>query len=125
MGTSIHSSSRDSTSNIMENTDIMIYILFNRVLTECACKLLDLPLTDLCDEDRITRSRNTAAALSGTLSLFTKPGQSIAALIGHFFLAGGHKPEKILQLMYGAPIFLGVIQCLFWSQYNLHKVYSL
>ena len=109
---------------------LMIYILFNRVLTEGVCKLLDLPLADLCDEDRITRGRNTSAALSGTLNLFTKPGQSMAALAGHFFLGTGGKnsiidADRVLEIMYGAPIFLGVIQCLFWSQYNLHKVYSL
>lgn len=104
---------------------LMIYILFNRVLTEGVCKLLDLPLADLCDEDRVTRGRNTSAALSGTISLFSKPGQSIAALLGHFFLGGNHSPDRVLELMYGTPIFLGVVQCLFWSQYNLHKVYSL
>lgn len=97
------------------------YIIFNRVLTEGVCKLLSLPLADLCDEDRMLRGRNAAAALSGTISLFGKPGQSLAPLIGHFLLHDNQSKENVVKVMYLVPITLGVLQCLLWSQFNLTK----
>jgi len=103
---------------------IMTYIVFNRVLTEGICKLLSFPLADLCDEDRVTKGRNASAALSGTLSLFSKPGQSIAPLIGHFFLYNDQSKANVLRVMYFVPIVVGVIQCLLWSQYNLRPLRS-
>ena len=97
------------------------YMIFNRVLTEGVCKLLSLPLADLCDEDRMLRGRNASAALSGTISLFGKPGQSLAPLIGHFLLSDKDSKESIIHVMYLVPITIGVLQCILWSQYNLSR----
>jgi len=97
------------------------YMVFNRVLTEGVCKLLSLPLADLCDEDRMLRGRNASAALSGTISLFGKPGQSLAPLIGHFLLSDKDSKESIIHVMYLVPITIGVLQCILWSQYNLSR----
>ena len=80
-----------------------------------------VPLADLCDEDRMLRGRNAAAALSGTISLFGKPGQSLAPLIGHFLLHDNQSKENVVKVMYLVPITLGVLQCLLWSQFNLTK----
>uniref|UniRef100_A0ACB8F9T8 Transmembrane protein 180 n=1 Tax=Sphaerodactylus townsendi TaxID=933632 RepID=A0ACB8F9T8_9SAUR len=60
----------------------------NRVFTEGTCKLLNLVVTDLVDEDLVLNQRQQAASavLFGMVALVTKPGQTFAPLIGTWLL---------------------------------------
>lgn len=68
----------------------MLCLLFcsNRVFTEGTCKLLNLVVTDLVDEDLVLNRRKQAASalLFGMVALVTKPGQTFAPLIGTWLL---------------------------------------
>lgn len=69
----------------------MLCLLFcsNRVFTEGTCKLLNLVVTDLVDEDLVLNRRKQAASalLFGMVALVTKPGQTFAPLIGTWLLS--------------------------------------
>lgn len=60
----------------------------NRVFTEGTCKLLTLVVTDLVDEDVVLNRRKQAASalLFGMVALVTKPGQTLAPLLGTWLL---------------------------------------
>jgi len=60
----------------------------NRVFTEGTCKLLNLVVSDLVDEDVVLHSRSQAisALMFGTVALLSKPGQTLAPLIGTWVL---------------------------------------
>lgn len=68
---------------------LCIFVASNRVFTEGCCKLLNLVVSDLIDEDSVLHSRETSisALIFGTTNLFTKPGQSLAPLIGTYYMA--------------------------------------
>ena len=61
----------------------------NRVFTEGTCKLLNLVISDLVDEDVVLHSRTQAisALMFGTVALLSKPGQTLAPLIGTWVLS--------------------------------------
>ncbi|XP_035590782.1 transmembrane protein 180-like [Oncorhynchus keta] len=67
---------------------LCIFIASNRVFTEGTCKLLNLVITDLVDEDFVVNQRQQAASalLFGMVALVTKPGQTFAPLIGTWLL---------------------------------------
>ncbi|OCT71663.1 hypothetical protein XELAEV_18034642mg [Xenopus laevis] len=67
---------------------LCIFIASNRVFTEGTCKLLNLVITDLVDEDFVLNRRKQAASalLFGMVALVTKPGQTFAPLIGTWVL---------------------------------------
>ncbi|MEE6485980.1 hypothetical protein FKM82_014472 [Ascaphus truei] len=67
---------------------LCIFIASNRVFTEGTCKLLNLVVTDLVDEDFVLNSRKQAASalLFGMVALVTKPGQTFAPLVGTWLL---------------------------------------
>lgn len=58
------------------------------MFTEGTCKLLNLVVTDLVDEDLVLNHRKQAASalLFGMVALVTKPGQTFAPLIGTWLL---------------------------------------
>ena len=60
----------------------------NRVFTEGTCKLLSLVISDLVDEDYVLHSRPQAlsALMFGTAALVSKPGQTLAPLIGTWLI---------------------------------------
>lgn len=66
-----------------------LFLLSNRVFTEGTCKLLNLIISDLVDEDFVLHNRKQAisALIFGTAALFSKPGQTIAPLLGTWLLA--------------------------------------
>ena len=68
----------------------------NRVFTEGTCKLLTLVISDLVDEDCVLHRRKQAvsALMFGTVALLSKPGQTLAPLIGTWLLA--HQTGQIL-----------------------------
>ncbi|CAL8281999.1 unnamed protein product [Merluccius merluccius] len=67
---------------------LCIFIASNRVFTEGTCKLLNLVISDLVDEDFVLNRRRQAASalLFGMVALVTKPGQTFAPLIGTWLL---------------------------------------
>ncbi|XP_023675967.2 transmembrane protein 180 [Paramormyrops kingsleyae] len=67
---------------------LCLFIASNRVFTEGTCKLLNLVVTDLVDEDLVLNRRQQAASalLFGMVALVTKPGQTIAPLAGTWLL---------------------------------------
>ncbi|XP_069836298.1 transmembrane protein 180 [Dendropsophus ebraccatus] len=67
---------------------LCIFIASNRVFTEGTCKLLNLVVTDLVDEDFVLHRRKQAASalMFGMVALVTKPGQTLAPLIGTWLL---------------------------------------
>ena len=66
----------------------LIICCSNRVFTEGTCKLLNLVITDLVDEDCVVNGREQAvsALLFGSAALLSKPGQTLAPLIGTWLL---------------------------------------
>jgi len=67
---------------------LCIFIASNRVFTEGTCKLLSLVISDLVDEDFVVNRRKTAvsALVFGMAALLSKPGQTLAPLLGTWFL---------------------------------------
>ncbi|XP_026996309.1 transmembrane protein 180 [Tachysurus fulvidraco] len=128
---------------------LCLFIASNRVFTEGTCKLLNLVITDLVDEDFVLNRRQQAASalLFGMVALVTKPGQTFAPLIGTWLLCvytgydifdrGPLKdsvpavdvsgPESSLPLRQGCfyllvfvPITCALLQLLAWSRFTLH-----
>ncbi|XP_038070881.1 transmembrane protein 180-like [Patiria miniata] len=68
---------------------LCVFIASNRVFTEGTCKLLNLVISDLVDEDCVIHRRKQAvsALVFGTAALLSKPGQTIAPLLGTTLLA--------------------------------------
>ena len=78
----------------------------NRVFTEGTCKLLNLVISDLVDEDFVLNRRRQAASalLFGMVALVTKPGQTFAPLIGTWLLCFYTGTPRICALVYtGTP----------------------
>ena len=65
------------------------YLACNRVFTEGTCKLLTLVITDLVDEDVVLndRRRGVSALIFGTAAFLSKPGQTLAPLLGTLLIA--------------------------------------
>lgn len=68
---------------------LCFFVASNRVFTEGTCKLLNLIVTDLVDEDFVLNQRKQAASalLFGMVALVTKPGQTFAPLVGTWLLS--------------------------------------
>ncbi|TRY84937.1 hypothetical protein DNTS_025610, partial [Danionella cerebrum] len=124
---------------------LCIFIASNRVFTEGTCKLLNLVITDLVDEDFVLNRRQQAASalLFGMVALVTKPGQTFAPLIGTWLLClyTGYDifernnaveapvvvpahPVPLRQgcfyLLVFVPISCALLQLLAWSRFTLH-----
>ena len=67
---------------------LCIFIASNRIFTEGTCKLLSLVISDLVDEDfvKFRRKGPVSALVFGTSALFSKPGQTLAPLLGSYIL---------------------------------------
>lgn len=117
----------------------------NRVFTEGTCKLLNLVISDLVDEDFVLHGRKQAisALVFGTSALLSKPGQTLAPLIGTWLLAkqtgtsvfytgndetnSSFHDSSSKDLRWGCfcvlvyiPIACALIQILAWSRFTLH-----
>lgn len=124
---------------------IAIFIASNRIFTEGICKLCDLIISDLIDEDFIENERESTASsfVFGTAALLTKPGQTFAPLVGTFLLTklANHNfkevsdfatdktvpsldelstlKEPYLFVLTSVPIFCASIQLLLWQKFDL------
>ncbi|KAM9327307.1 transmembrane protein 180 [Gastrophryne carolinensis] len=129
---------------------LCIFIASNRVFTEGTCKLLNLVITDLVDEDFVMNGRKQAASalMFGMVALVTKPGQTFAPLIGTWLLcvytgydifqrdamnnistepqmdSSGALTTTLRQgcfyLLVFIPITCALLQLLTWSHFTLH-----
>ncbi|KAG5262743.1 hypothetical protein AALO_G00278380 [Alosa alosa] len=129
---------------------LCIFIASNRVFTEGTCKLLNLVISDLVDEDYVLNRRQQAASalLFGMVALVTKPGQTFAPLIGTWLLcvytgydiferdplsdavavtvvsgpATASMPlrQGCFYLLVLVPITCALLQLLAWSRFTLH-----
>ncbi|XP_061089224.1 transmembrane protein 180 [Conger conger] len=127
---------------------LCFFIASNRVFTEGTCKLLNLVVTDLVDEDFVLNRRQQAASalLFGMVALVTKPGQTFAPLVGTWLLCVytgydiferdvGHEAvqaavssrEQAVTLRQGCfyllvfvPVTCALLQLLTWSRFTLH-----
>ncbi|XP_026866262.1 transmembrane protein 180 [Electrophorus electricus] len=128
---------------------LCLFIASNRVFTEGTCKLLNLVITDLVDEDFVLNRRQHAASalLFGMVALVTKPGQTFAPLIGTWLLCvytgydiferdplkdsvaavvvpGAESSVPLRQgcfyLLVFVPITCALLQLLAWSHFTLH-----
>uniref|UniRef100_UPI0035902372 transmembrane protein 180 n=1 Tax=Myxine glutinosa TaxID=7769 RepID=UPI0035902372 len=68
---------------------LCLFIASNRVFTEGTCKLLYLVVSDLVDEDFVLHKRRhvASAMLFGMVAFVTRPGQTLAPLLGTWLLA--------------------------------------
>lgn len=126
---------------------LCIFIASNRIFTEGTCKLLNLIISDLVDEDMVIHNRPQAvsALIFGTSSLLSKPGQTIAPILGTYLLywysgkelflsqengiALTIKRNQIIEtpiyregcfwLLVTMPLICAVIQLLAWTQFTL------
>lgn len=124
---------------------VFIYFSFsNRVFTEGTCKLLNLVISDLVDEDYVLyrRKQSISALVFGTTALLSKPGQTLAPLIGTWLLAKqtghtifhsktidienvyesniGDVKVGVFQVLVYTPIVCAMLQILLWNCFKLH-----
>ncbi|KAM3843303.1 LOW QUALITY PROTEIN: transmembrane protein 180-like [Diretmus argenteus] len=143
-----------SVAMLLAGTDhiylLCIFIASNRVFTEGTCKLLKLVISDLVDEDFVLNRRQQAASalLFGMVALVTKPGQTLAPLIGTWLLCvytgydiferapvkdslvavpavapgPGTPPLRLgcFYMLVFVPITCALLQLASWSRFTLH-----
>ena len=125
----------------------LFFFYSNRVFTEGTCKLLNLVISDLVDEDYVMHRRKTAvsALVFGMSALLSKPGQTLAPLLGTWFLFletgksvffdQGSKPivstdrkmsemdntfrSGCFNVLVYVPIACALFQLVAWSQFEL------
>lgn len=125
---------------------IVAFIILNKVFTESICRHGALILSDLVDEDFVLNNRKTSSssALNGVHAFFTKPGQSLAPMLGWFVLSlynyqnldttqqfspnsGIEIPVELknglFNLLVFVPIACGLVQIFLWSQFTLKGDY--
>ena len=128
---------------------IGIYLLFNKSFSECICRHGNLVVADLIDEDfvRNGRHQSLSSAIHGTNAFFTKPGQSLAAMVGWKLLSNANfmpssrlnyfddvvdqveievTPNirsQLFQMAVLIPICCGIIQIILWFQFSLKGAY--
>jgi len=75
---------------------ILSGMIINRNVTECGCRLSSLVLADIIDEDRVKhgRAKPMSSSIAGLHAIASKPGQSLAPMIGWFVLrSAGYSAE--------------------------------
>ena len=128
-----------------------LFIVSNRVFTEGTCKLCGLVQSDLVDEDFVIhqRSQSVSALVIGMSAFFSKPGQTLAPVVGAWVVsrfAGDHVlfaaeasagsdgdgprvggavtnerlDDVMFWLLVGVPVLCVVLQLLAWRQFTLH-----
>eukprot|EP01135_Chromosphaera_perkinsii_P007003 Nk52_evm4s659 gene=Nk52_evmTU4s659 len=125
---------------------VSFFIVSNRIFTEGTCKLLNLVIADLIDEDWILhrRPQSVSALIFGLSNLMSKPGQTLAPVLGTWLLGRwgvdsdevfdaegilraeqvGKIPddkenEVVFNLLVYVPILCAICQLLVWSQFSL------
>ncbi|XP_078668863.1 transmembrane protein 180-like [Branchiostoma floridae x Branchiostoma belcheri] len=142
-----------STAMMMVGPDytwvLCFFIASNRVFTEGTCRLLNLVVSDLVDEDYVLNNRKqpVSALVFGMAAFLSKPGQTLAPLMGTWILSvqtghdifqAGNEFGSIhadtsqmdsntftshrlgcFHLLVYVPIACALLQLLAWSQFSL------
>jgi Na+/melibiose symporter-like transporter len=123
---------------------IVTYLCAARIFTECTCRLFPLLIAQLVDEDtaRHSRQHSMGASIVGASALLSKPGESLAPILGWKLLgvAGfassaaasphdvapaptaadkGHDGEDVLLVVLLVPLISVVLQLFMWRRYSL------
>ena len=83
-----------------------LYLLMNRVSSECVCRLIPLIISDLTDEDVHLNKRKSSlsASVIGTSGLVGKIGQSIAPMLGYMLFKGSQACDPVATSNNNAPV---------------------
>jgi len=93
-----------------------IYFFSNRIFTEGVCKLSDLIITDLIDEDQYLYQRISPipTLIFGTMSFLSKPGETVASI---FSSKMNHFIENYFLIL----IICSLSQILLWNHYRFQR----
>ena len=105
-------------------------LLLNRVLTENVCRLQPLLITDLIDEDCVIHKRRhlMSSMIFGSISLFSKPAQSLAPMVGYHYLSRASSSQLelwmcALSMTFAIPLVFTSLEMIIWTQYRLSGQY--
>jgi hypothetical protein len=77
------------------------------------------------DEDYFIHQRNEplSALIFGTHQLVSRPGQSLAPMLGWYLLRITEASPSLLATVACVPFACGIAQLFLWRQYSLHGAY--
>ena len=105
------------------------FLLTNRVLCECVCRLVPLINSDFVDEDSVLHKRegSHSGSIVGGVAFVGKIGQSLAPMLGFTLFASyveDAAPEADIFVCLVAqiePIIVVLLQLALWSRIALHR----
>ena len=119
-----------------------MFLLINRVSSECVCRLIPLIISDLTDEDvhLNRRKASLSASIIGSSGMVGKIGQSVAPMLGYALFAstmraceednedgfGCRETYGLLvvpTLIAAVPLVVVVCQIFLWRRYTLRGKY--
>jgi len=117
-----------------------VFILGNRVVSECICRLFPLVLSDLADEDMYLqqRGKSMSGSIVGSVNLFSKPGQSLAPMMGFYLVSTKFSTSELFasdgdvsvttkmhisQIVALVPLLCTTAEWFLWRRYTLHGSY--
>ncbi|CAF3342553.1 unnamed protein product [Rotaria socialis] len=101
---------------------ICLFLVSNRIFTEGICKLFDLIITDLIDEDQFMHQRISPlpALVFGTMTFLSKPGQTLAPIISsHLFYSIDKAQKGLFNKIVMIPIVCSLCQIILWNKFTL------
>eukprot|EP01114_Cavostelium_apophysatum_P001315 TRINITY_DN11119_c0_g1_i1.p1 TRINITY_DN11119_c0_g1~~TRINITY_DN11119_c0_g1_i1.p1 ORF type:complete len:474 (-),score=86.24 TRINITY_DN11119_c0_g1_i1:66-1487(-) len=113
-----------------------LFLLANKVFSETICRHGNLVLADLVDEDFVlnNRAQSMSSMIFGANALFSKPGQSLAPMLGWYLLSRHHQydptesevhksltvPSDVMfRMLVLVPLFCGILQFFLWRMFAL------
>ncbi|CAF2081496.1 unnamed protein product [Rotaria magnacalcarata] len=99
-----------------------VFLVSNRIFTEGICKLFDLIITDLIDEDQFMHQRISPlpALVFGTMTFLSKPGQTLAPIISsHLFYSIDNAQKALFNKIVMIPIVCSLCQIILWNKFTL------
>jgi Na+/melibiose symporter-like transporter len=96
----------------------------NRMFTEGICKLFDLIITDMIDEDQFIHQRISPlpTLIFGTMTFLSKPGQTLAPIISsRLFYSLDNQRKNLFYYLVMIPILCSLCQIILWRKFTLHS----
>jgi Na+/melibiose symporter-like transporter len=96
----------------------------NRIFTEGICKLFDLIIADLIDEDQYLHRRSSPlpAFIFGLMTFLSKPGQTLAPIVSsHLLYSADHQRSPLFAHLILIPILCSFSQLILWRKFTLHS----
>ena len=100
------------------------FVFSNRIFTEGICKLFDLIIADLIDEDQYLHRRTfpLPAFLFGLMTFLSKPGQTLAPIVSsHLLYSSDHQRSPLFTHLILIPILCSFFQLILWREFTLHS----